>query len=248
MSNKYPFHHFPGFIGACPENGVSGFARSAVPSAAALLQGRIGGRRRQKLEEHLLGFGGKGRPTPAIQTSLRGPEALDYRDVYCRRAFFALLYLKCHLIAFLERLEAGPVDGRVMDKDILPVFLLNEAIAFLLIEPFHSSICHGGNIPSFLQDFMVSDFRRHADIWNKTLERNHAHKDRQARHWLHKMRNIFKRLFRENQAFFSPFNRLLAESTRLRPILTIPPMRAGGRNQNSRIEFRISNKEYRITK
>jgi hypothetical protein len=74
---------------------------------------------------------------------------LDYFYIYCSRAFIPLLYVKGNSVAFIERLEAGCIDSRMMNEYISTVFLLNEAIAFAVIKPFYSSIGHG--------DILLSD-------------------------------------------------------------------------------------------
>jgi len=67
---------------------------------------------------------------------------LDYLYICRRGSFGTLLYLKCNLIAFIERLEAICIYTRMMNKYIRTILLLNEAIALVVIEPLHDSICH----------------------------------------------------------------------------------------------------------
>jgi hypothetical protein len=69
---------------------------------------------------------------------------LDYFYIYCSRAFTPLLYVKCNSVAFIERLEAGCIDPRMVNEYITTVFLLNKAIASAVIKPFYDSTGHGG--------------------------------------------------------------------------------------------------------
>lgn len=68
---------------------------------------------------------------------------LDYRDIGRRRAFLPLFHVEGHAIALFERTKTGRIDRRMMDKDIRAVFLLDEAITFLVIKPFDNAIRHG---------------------------------------------------------------------------------------------------------
>ena len=67
---------------------------------------------------------------------------LDHVDIYCGRAFFALLYVKGNLVAFSERLEAAPINARMMNKYVRTVFSLNKAVPLFVTEPLYDSICH----------------------------------------------------------------------------------------------------------
>jgi hypothetical protein len=73
---------------------------------------------------------------------------LNCNNIYCGRAFFPLLYVKGTSGAFSKRLEAIPIDSRMMNEYIRTIFLLNEAIAFLVIKPLHDSISHSDNLLS----------------------------------------------------------------------------------------------------
>ena len=68
--------------------------------------------------------------------------ALLDSHVYCSWTFCALLDLKGNAVAFVERLEARPVDPRMVNEYIRSIFLLNEAVALLVIKPFYRSIGH----------------------------------------------------------------------------------------------------------
>jgi hypothetical protein len=68
---------------------------------------------------------------------------LDYRDIGRRRPFLPLLHVEGHAIALFERTKTGRIDRRMMHEDIRAVFLLDEAITFLVIKPFDNAIRHG---------------------------------------------------------------------------------------------------------
>jgi hypothetical protein len=56
--------------------------------------------------------------------------------VFCSRALLALRDIKAHALAFLERLETAALDGAEVNEEIAALILLDEAEAFLLVEPF----------------------------------------------------------------------------------------------------------------
>lgn len=61
----------------------------------------------------------------------------------CLRAFGALGHLKLDLIALIEGLEAGRLNGRVVNKHIrATIGLRDEPKPFLVIEPFHRATRH----------------------------------------------------------------------------------------------------------
>jgi len=76
-------------------------------------------------------------------------EKLDYANVNRREAFFTLLYIEADTVSFIERFETRCVYSGMMNKYIGSVFLLNEAIAFLIIKPLYYSICHNDTLLSF---------------------------------------------------------------------------------------------------
>jgi hypothetical protein len=55
-----------------------------------------------------------------------------------------VLYVKGNSVAFIERLEPGCIDSRVMNEYIRTIVSLNEAIAFAVIKPLYDSIGHRG--------------------------------------------------------------------------------------------------------
>jgi len=58
-------------------------------------------------------------------------------------ALLASLDVEADLLAFIEASQAGALDGRDMDKDILrPVVRLDEAVPLLGIEPFDRAFRH----------------------------------------------------------------------------------------------------------
>ena len=67
-------------------------------------------------------------------------KALNYSNVYRRWAFFPLLYAKSDPVAFIKGLKTDRIDSWMMDKNIFTIFLLNKAVALVVIEPFHNSI------------------------------------------------------------------------------------------------------------
>ncbi len=83
--------------------------------------------------------------------------ALDYRDICRRRALLPLFNVKGHAVALFERAETGCIDRRMMYEDIRAVFLLDKAIALLVIKPFDNAIRHGDT--PLLKRFIVSYFR-----------------------------------------------------------------------------------------
>jgi len=75
-------------------------------------------------------------------------EILDDLDVFGFGAFGCLFDLKADSLAFSQGFEAFCLNGSVMDEKILPILLLDEAIALLLVEPLHRSFAHC-DIPPF---------------------------------------------------------------------------------------------------
>lgn len=58
------------------------------------------------------------------------------------RPLRSLFYFKADFVPLLKGFEAAALNAAVMDKNILPIFGFYEAIAFLLIKPFHSTVRH----------------------------------------------------------------------------------------------------------
>jgi hypothetical protein len=58
------------------------------------------------------------------------------------RPFGALGDLKLDLVAFIQGLEARRGDGRIVDKDIRPLILGDEAKPFLVVKPLHGAMRH----------------------------------------------------------------------------------------------------------
>jgi hypothetical protein len=71
---------------------------------------------------------------------------LDDSDICRSRAFTPLLYLKCNLVAFIERLEPFCIDCGEMNEYIRTIFLLDEAKAFSVIKPLYGSISHSDTL------------------------------------------------------------------------------------------------------
>ena len=55
------------------------------------------------------------------------------------RTFLTLGYVHGHLLAFVKGSAATAVDGTEVNEDVLAAFLLDEAEAFLIVEPFNSA-------------------------------------------------------------------------------------------------------------
>jgi len=73
--------------------------------------------------------------------------------------------------AFIKGFETRSIDAGVMDEYIRTVLLLDETVAFAVIEPFYNSINHC----SYLLSNNSQSFRLpecHHDKWNRPLERN----------------------------------------------------------------------------
>jgi len=78
------------------------------------------------------------------ETCLRGARRLDDLKVDGRRSLGTLLYLKLHLLALRQALEARSLDGGVMHKDILAAVLRgDEPEALGVAEPLDDSCNHG---------------------------------------------------------------------------------------------------------
>ena len=74
-------------------------------------------------------------------------EVLRYFDIHCRKTFGSLFYVKGDPVSFVQRFETGCIDTRMMNKYIWTIFLLDEAIALAVIEPFYSSFCQNTYLP-----------------------------------------------------------------------------------------------------
>ncbi len=64
----------------------------------------------------------------------------DGGNVFCRRAFLTLDYVKLNLRTLGERLEAFSLNGAVVDEAVLATVLgRDKAKAFAVVEPLHCS-------------------------------------------------------------------------------------------------------------
>jgi len=84
-----------------------------------------------------------GRATPR-GSYIRGKRSFDLQ-IYCGGLPAVVLYLKFNVLAFIERIEAGLLYCRNMDKHVPTTAAtcgLDEAIALLRIEPFHCACGH----------------------------------------------------------------------------------------------------------
>ena len=66
-------------------------------------------------------------------------------------AVIALGNFKLDFFAFVQCLETIRLDSRVMNKDVLTRFLLNEAVTFRRIKPFYRSLYQNLQPPMFLK-------------------------------------------------------------------------------------------------
>jgi len=73
---------------------------------------------------------------------------LNDRYIHCGRAFFPFFDVKGHAVAFVQRLEAGSIDSRMMHEYIRAIFLFDETIAFFIAKPFYCSISHSDTLLS----------------------------------------------------------------------------------------------------
>ncbi len=60
----------------------------------------------------------------------------------------ALLDVKGNPVALLERFEPRFVDAGMMNEDIRTVFLFDEAVSFIIDEPFDHTVSRGGDLPT----------------------------------------------------------------------------------------------------
>ena len=72
----------------------------------------------------------------------RRPFALLLYDVGSLGAFLAVYDVERYLLTLIESLEALALNCAEVDKNVLSVVYGDEAVAFALIEPFDSSLCH----------------------------------------------------------------------------------------------------------
>jgi hypothetical protein len=66
----------------------------------------------------------------------------DLPDVGRLGTFLPLSYLKAYTVAFSQRFETFRLNSREMNKNIGAGILLDEAIAFGIVEPFDCTFCH----------------------------------------------------------------------------------------------------------
>ena len=64
------------------------------------------------------------------------------------RTLRPLLYVERNLVAFIQGLEPRCIDSCMMNKYIRTIFLLNEAVTFTVIEPFHNTLSHSDTLLS----------------------------------------------------------------------------------------------------
>ena len=71
---------------------------------------------------------------------------LDYRNIDSGRALLPFLNVKGNPIAFIQGFESGTVDSGMMYEYIRTIFLLDEAITFPIVKPFHNTIRHSDTV------------------------------------------------------------------------------------------------------
>jgi hypothetical protein len=71
-------------------------------------------------------------------------EKLNDRNIYSSGTFLALLNGESHAIALVERAKTIGIDAGMVNENVRTIFLLNEPIAFFLIEPLYNSVGHNG--------------------------------------------------------------------------------------------------------
>ncbi|KRL16381.1 hypothetical protein FD38_GL002425 [Levilactobacillus zymae DSM 19395] len=57
-------------------------------------------------------------------------------------ATIALFYVKGYVLAFFKSLEAFTVDSREVNENVRAVFQSDEAVTFISVEPFNSTLFH----------------------------------------------------------------------------------------------------------
>ena len=73
---------------------------------------------------------------------------LNYRNICGGRPFLSLLYIKCNPVTLIQGFKSRCIDTCVMNENIRPIFLLDEAKSFLIAEPFHCPSSHRDNLLS----------------------------------------------------------------------------------------------------
>jgi hypothetical protein len=71
---------------------------------------------------------------------------LNLCDVLGCGTFCALSHLKTYPVTFIESFKPGHVDGRMVNKYVPAVILLDKAITFPFTEPLHSSFSHAPDL------------------------------------------------------------------------------------------------------
>src|SRR5690606_37769239 len=90
----------------------------------------------------------------AAEAFTAAPRLVEPDDVLCFQPFGLLDHVELDAFAFVQRLEAGPLHGAVVDEDVGALVLLDEAVPLFLGEPLHHACgaCHafrsraGGNV------------------------------------------------------------------------------------------------------
>jgi hypothetical protein len=94
------------------------------------------------------GPGKRAKKNPATEggvfSFILGTNRLERLDVLGRRALRTLRHVELHLLTLCQSLEAGALNGRMMNEDILAtIFGRDESEALAIVEPLDSSSYHG---------------------------------------------------------------------------------------------------------
>ncbi len=73
---------------------------------------------------------------------------LNDNHIHRRRPLLALLNIGGHPISLLERFEPRFLDAGMMNEYIRAVFLFDEAVSFIIDEPFDNTVSRGGDLPT----------------------------------------------------------------------------------------------------
>ncbi len=58
------------------------------------------------------------------------------------RPFGSVFFIEHHAVTFGQGFESTPLDGAVMDENVMPAVTFDESIALAVIEPFYSTFRH----------------------------------------------------------------------------------------------------------
>src|SRR5207253_2693667 len=76
-----------------------------------------------------------------------GDRSGDDADRVGLGALRSLHHLELDALVLIEGLVAVGLDGRVVDEHVLATVLGDEAVALLVVEPLHDTLCHVRSLP-----------------------------------------------------------------------------------------------------